>query len=250
MAFGFLEQQRRPAFLQGAVANLGDLEIRIHARADALQLALFFQLRKEIAQIVIFHGASRGSGWTLYMTCHGLRRKDPWQTADLRSILRVACRPGDTHEDKFHKQLTRGDTAMNYLHSPAMFFSGWFLGVWVIALVVFILYLITLMNTLNAVSPANRRMTPGLVFLLLIPLFNLVWNFLVVTKIRDSLQAEFSARNLSGQGFGYGMGLAMCILYIVALLPVINLLAAPAALVCWIIYWVQIAGYKGQLSKT
>ncbi len=139
---------------------------------------------------------------------------------------------------------------MNYLHSPAMFFSGWFLGVWVIALVVFILYLITLMNTLNAVSPANRRMTPGLVFLLLIPLFNLVWNFLVVTKIRDSLQAEFSARNLSGQGFAYGVGLAMCILYIVALLPVINLLAAPAALVCWIIYWVQIAGYKGQLSKT
>ncbi|MDE2091792.1 MAG: hypothetical protein KGJ08_07835 [Gammaproteobacteria bacterium] len=138
---------------------------------------------------------------------------------------------------------------MEYMHMPMMLFSGWFLGAWVIVLVVFILYLITLMNTLSAVSQQNRRLTPGLVFLLLIPLFNLVWNFIVVSKIRDSLQAEFSERNLSGQGFGYGVGLAMCILYIVAIIPIINLLAAPAALVCWIIYWVQIAGYKGQLSK-
>ena len=139
---------------------------------------------------------------------------------------------------------------MNYLQSPAMLFAGWHLAVWIIALVVFILYLITLMNTLNAVSAQNRRLTPGLVFLLLIPLFNLIWNFIVVTKIRDSLQAEFSARNLQGQGFGYGVGLAMCILYIVSIIPLINLLAAPAALVCWIIYWVQIAGFKAQLSKS
>ncbi len=139
---------------------------------------------------------------------------------------------------------------MDYMHSPAMLFAGWRLGIWIIVLVVFILYLITLMNTLNAVSPQNRRLTPGLVFLLLIPLFNLVWNFIVVTKIRDSLQAEFSARNLQAQGFGYGVGLAMCILYIVSIIPLINLLAAPAALICWIIYWVQIAGYKNQLSKS
>lgn len=139
---------------------------------------------------------------------------------------------------------------MNYMHSPYMLFAGWHLAVWVIALVVYILYLITLMNTLNAVSQENRRLTPGLVFLLLIPLFNLVWNFIVVTKIRDSLQAEFAARNLQGTGFGFGIGMAMCILYIVSLIPIIDFLAAPAALVCWIIYWVQIAGYKSQLSKS
>jgi hypothetical protein len=138
---------------------------------------------------------------------------------------------------------------MNYMHTPWILFAGWHLVIWIIVLVVFILYLITLMNTLSAISPQNRRLTPGLVFLLLIPLFNLVWNFIVVTKIRDSLQAEFSARNLSGQGFGYGVGLAMCILYIASVIPLINLLAAPALLVCWIIYWVQIAGFKGQLSK-
>ena len=138
---------------------------------------------------------------------------------------------------------------MYYTHSPAMLFAGWHLAVWIVALVVFVLYLITLMNTLKAVAPQNRRLTPGLVFLLLIPLFNLVWSFFVVIKIRDSLQAEFAARNLSGQGFGYGVGLAMCILYIISIIPFINLLAAPAALVCWIIYWVKITGYKGQLAK-
>ncbi|HEX5339285.1 MAG TPA: hypothetical protein VFX47_00210 [Gammaproteobacteria bacterium] len=131
---------------------------------------------------------------------------------------------------------------------PLFLFTGWAVGFWIIWLVVFILYLITLMNVFNAVSPANRKLEPGLVFLLLIPIFNLVWNFIVVGKLRDSLQAEYAARDLQGGDFGYGVGLAMSILFVCSIIPLLGLLAAIAAFICWIIFWVKMAGYRKTLT--
>src|SRR5579872_4154172 len=119
-----------------------------------------------------------------------------------------------------------GTHMMNYgemFNSPSFWAGG------LIGLVIFVLYLVTLYGTLQAVAPANRRMEPGLVFLLLIPLFNLGWQFFVVIKLRDSLQAEYTARNLQGDGFGYGVGLAACILYICGIIPLLGLLALLAA---------------------
>jgi hypothetical protein len=116
-------------------------------------------------------------------------------------------------------------------------------------LVVAILYLVSLMKTLNAVSPANRKMSPGLVFLLLIPFFNLVWNFFVVLYIRDSLKAEFETRGLEGSGFGWGVGLAMSILAVVSLVPFLSLLTSLAGFVCWILYWSQITGFRHRLES-
>ncbi len=50
-----LEQQRRTAGFQHAVADLGHLEPRIDLGADALQLAAAFELREEVAEVGVFH---------------------------------------------------------------------------------------------------------------------------------------------------------------------------------------------------
>ncbi len=50
-----LEQNRRAFGAQHAVADFGHFELRIDLNAHPLQLAGFFQLRHEIAQVVIFH---------------------------------------------------------------------------------------------------------------------------------------------------------------------------------------------------
>jgi hypothetical protein len=54
-ALGLLEQQRRAAGAQHAVADFGHFEAGIDLDADALQFAGLFQLRDEVAQVVIFH---------------------------------------------------------------------------------------------------------------------------------------------------------------------------------------------------
>ncbi|MNQ76040.1 hypothetical protein D3C85_908580 [compost metagenome] len=63
VAFGILEQQGRAARTQGAVADLGHLQIGVYLAADALELSGLFQLRDEITQVLVFHaGTLAGSG--------------------------------------------------------------------------------------------------------------------------------------------------------------------------------------------
>ena len=84
----------------------------------------------------------------------------------------------------------------------------------IIFLVPYIFYLITLQNTLKAVSPHNRLMPPGQVWLNLIPLFGMVWHFIVVDKISQSLRLELNERNITHDEPkpAYNLGLTMCIL--------------------------------------
>jgi hypothetical protein len=120
----------------------------------------------------------------------------------------------------------------------------------IIAYIPFIFFLNTLQNTLKAVSPHNRRMSPGQVWLSLIPFFNIVWNFIVVIRVADSLADEFFERGMHSEEArpGYGVGLAYCILGICGLIPFLGTLASLAGFVCWIVYWVKIAGYKNKLG--
>lgn len=121
-----------------------------------------------------------------------------------------------------------------------------------IALIPIIFYLLTLQNTLKEVSPENQAMPPGQVWMILIPLFGLVWQFIVVNRIADSLKAEFQKRNIPSDEDrpGYSIGLTYCILYCCGIIPVLGVLASLAGLVCWIIYWVKISGYKQKLVQS
>jgi hypothetical protein len=83
-------------------------------------------------------------------------------------------------------------------------------------------------------------MNPGLVWLMLIPLFNIVWHFFIVLNMAKSLAAEFQKRGIAEDPSpGQTLGLVMCIA---------NLICGPVGLVCWIIYWVKIAGYSSKIA--
>jgi hypothetical protein len=115
-----------------------------------------------------------------------------------------------------------------------------FLIVFAVLLLPFIFYLLTLQKALNRCSPENRAMNPGMVWLMFVPLFNLVWQFMIVLNVAKSLGAEFQKRGIAEEPEpGKTLGLVMCIG---------NLICGPVGLVCWIIYWVKIAGYSGKLA--
>jgi hypothetical protein len=113
-----------------------------------------------------------------------------------------------------------------------------------------ILFLLTLSKCLAAIRPRNRDMEPGLVWLNLIPCVPLVFNFFLVLKIGSSLQKEFRSRRwrTGSEGFGTSVGLAYAICSVIGMIPYVGALAAIPALVCWIVYWVQIAQYKNRLE--
>jgi len=150
-----------------------------------------------------------------------------------------------------------------------------------IALIVWVFYCLTLQKAFNRVSPENRAMAPGLVWLLvvamliniplslvpmlkilsvLVGIFGVVWHFVVVLKLATSLGAEFKKRSIAAPAApGKTMGLVTCSLsactvvisglaVVAPPLGLLVLVTGLAGFVCMIIYWVQIAGFSGKLA--
>jgi hypothetical protein len=131
--------------------------------------------------------------------------------------------------------------------------EGWvFIGATavLVGLIVAIFYILTLMRALEKCSPQSRTMAPAMVWLLLIPLVNLVWQFFVVMGLSHSLGNEFRARGMTNapQEPGKQLGLAMCVCSVCGLVPYVRVLTGPVGLVLWIFYWVKIAEFSRMLD--
>lgn len=107
-------------------------------------------------------------------------------------------------------------------------------------------FLVTLYRTTEQISIQSRRLAPAQVLLLLIPLFNLIWMFVVINKLANSIRQECDRLNIS-----YSqptptkdIGNIYALLAIASLMPVIGFFFGLGALICWIIYWTQVARYR------
>lgn len=97
----------------------------------------------------------------------------------------------------------------------------------------------------EGVPHEHRQVQPGQMWLLMIPLFNLVWNFFTWPKIAQGYQAHFTAVGRAGHGENvYKLSMAYCIVTACAVVPCVNYLAGPASLVLIIIMLVQLNGLK------
>jgi len=114
-----------------------------------------------------------------------------------------------------------------------------------------IFYLFTLQGTLREISSENRKMQPEQVWLSIIPLFGIIWQYFIVARMADSLYQEFSKRNIQNteQKPGYNYGIAYCIFLTASVIPMLGFLAVLGAAVCWVIYWVKISEYKNLLRQ-
>jgi hypothetical protein len=114
-------------------------------------------------------------------------------------------------------------------------------------LIPYIFFLITLQNTLKAISPENRKMPPANVWLMFIPIFNLVWQFIVVNNISESIKAECEILQLPTKENKptSGIGIAWCICSLCFFIP----FASIAALVLWVIYWIKVNEYKNLITE-
>jgi hypothetical protein len=118
----------------------------------------------------------------------------------------------------------------------------------VIGLIIQIFFLMTLSKALSHCSPHSRTMEPGMVWLNLIPCVGTIWIFFTVVRLAESLRREYRDRGLREEGdFGQTLGITYNVMYLVGGIPYIGAVASLAGLVCFIIYWVKIAGYSAQL---
>jgi hypothetical protein len=122
--------------------------------------------------------------------------------------------------------------------------------IFAIVLVIHILFLLTLSKCFSLIAPRNRLMEPGMVWLNLIPFVGIVWIFFTTQRLAESLRNEYDARRLRGDDdYGKSLGLIFPILNLCAAIPYVGALIGIGAFVCWILYWVKIAGYNRELES-
>lgn len=114
-----------------------------------------------------------------------------------------------------------------------------------------VFYLLNLQNLLKQITPANRQVEPSNVWLMFIPLFNIIYPFILYPKITDSVKLEMESRGMAEQGdYGRGIGIALPVLGLCGIIPVLGVLASIANLVLFIVFWVKMAGYKTKLMTS
>lgn len=107
-------------------------------------------------------------------------------------------------------------------------------------------FLIATYSALSACAQKNRDMEPGMVFLQLlpVPIFPLVWKFLIVFRTASSLEREYRKRGLRGDGdFGKTMGIWMLILPLTCI-------GLPAAPICELLYIFRVRAATDKLARS
>lgn len=121
----------------------------------------------------------------------------------------------------------------------------------------YIWFLIVLMNLLNAVSPENRKLPGGQVFLILIPFFAWIWAFIMFDRISQSVRLECERLGIEHSG-GYlkSLGLGFAIVSLVGGLfrfvddlNGLSGLIGIVSLILWIVYWVKAAEFKRAIER-
>ena len=141
--------------------------------------------------------------------------------------------------------------------SQAMFMAMgvMFIVVFLLLLALGVAVMVFLQACLAKVPPEHRRMAPALVWLLLIPCFNIFWSFFVFLKVAQSFRTHFEAEGVTDVGdCGQAIVLAYCILVccaamFVAFVPVLGALFGVAALLMLVITLLRFQSLKQRITS-
>lgn len=142
--------------------------------------------------------------------------------------------------------------SMHLAHGPA--WSWAVLGLLLLALV---LFLRTLGATVR-LTRAHHGVAGGFAWLMLLPTFNLFWQFFLLHQVTKGIRGRTRELGLDAGGAAWGWGLLTCLLscawsIAVALdaeVPdaVVRAIAA-ALLAAWLAYWWRLAGLRRVLAR-
>lgn len=124
----------------------------------------------------------------------------------------------------------------------------------IIYLVVWLLFALTVRNTLRLIDKENQLILPSQAWFLALPLFNIYWNFEVSKRLAYSFNNEFFDRKIAVEEMPTrkaGMIYAWAFLvYFFPLSPgFVRVAAMLIFLIYFVVYWIQINQYKTLLEE-
>ncbi len=125
--------------------------------------------------------------------------------------------------------------------------AGTFLVLVAIFSIPFILFCLSVQNTLKAIKPANRKLPVFAGWLLLIPVFDVIWQFVMAVRLSQSIESELNDNGIVKKRPTFYAGIALAIVQVCAYIPYLNDYMKYIWFVCFFVYWAGIAEYKRKL---
>jgi hypothetical protein len=120
----------------------------------------------------------------------------------------------------------------------------------IIPLVAFSFYIYAIKKTLSAIDPSCRTQRPMMAWLLLIPIFNVIWFFFLLQAIRQGFDAMFQ-KNLIAKPIdsGYHYGIAMGSCWAASFIPGIFFISVLPMFVFSILHWTKLSNARDQITR-
>ncbi|SEN23720.1 hypothetical protein SAMN05216436_11386 [bacterium A37T11] len=123
----------------------------------------------------------------------------------------------------------------------------------IITVLIWVFYANTVRKVIRLIAPENRFLKPDQVWLLVIPLFNIYWNFVVARRLADSLTNEFFDRKIAEEESpGKIAGIRYAIFFLLCNIPlpgIISLTFFLLAVIYFVAYWVKVYNFKLLLEE-
>jgi len=108
----------------------------------------------------------------------------------------------------------------------------------IIPIIFAVLYINAISKTLRAIDPDMRTQSPGMAWLLLVPVFNVIWFFFLIKAIQDGFSRMQEAGRLKKDvDTGYNIGLAAGICWVATFIPRLMFLAFIPLFVFSVLHW-------------
>ena len=126
--------------------------------------------------------------------------------------------------------------------------AGTFLVLLVVLSIPAILFCLSIQNTLKAIKPNNRKLPVYAGWLLLIPLFSTVWQFVVAVRLAKSIELELNDNGIIQKRPTFYAGIILGLVEVGAYIPYLNNYTKYIWVVCFFIYLAVISVYKRKLT--
>ncbi|GAA4144039.1 hypothetical protein GCM10022216_26490 [Sphingobacterium kyonggiense] len=118
----------------------------------------------------------------------------------------------------------------------------------IVVMIVWALFANTIRLTLNLIKEENRFLLPYQAWFLVVPLFNIYWNFEVARRLSFSLNNEFYDRKIEvEENPGYRAGMIYSFAFLAYYIPFPDFFKILTFIVCvvyFISYWYKINSYR------
>lgn len=120
----------------------------------------------------------------------------------------------------------------------------------IIPLIAFSFYIYAIKKTLAAIAPSCQTQKPAMAWLLLIPIFNVIWFFFLLQAIRQGFEAMLQ-RNLIPNPIdsGYHYGIAMGCCWATSFIPGLFFIAVLPMFIFSILHWNKLTNARAQIPN-